>query len=196
MKLAVLFPGVGYHVDKPLLYYAKDMAAWLGYGIAKVKYGELPSGIKGSAKKMQEAFERSLENALCSLKMVEWDKYEEILFLSKSIGTAVAAEAANRLGIRTRNVYYTPVAETFRFPVQEGIAFHGTADDWVETQVLRDACAERGITLFVTQGANHSMETEDTLENIRILSGIMERTAAYLRAGIKGEKELQEQRCL
>ena len=51
MKLAVLFPGVGYHVDKPLLYYAKDMAAWLGYGIAEVKYGELPSGIKGSAKK-------------------------------------------------------------------------------------------------------------------------------------------------
>lgn len=191
MKLAVLFPGVGYHVDKPLLYYAKDIAAWLGYEIAEVTYGVLPTGIKGSAEKMQEAFERSLKNALESLKSVEWGNYEEILFISKSIGTAVAAEAANRLGIRTRNVYYTPVAETFRFPLQEGIAFHGTADSWVGTQVLCDACAKHGIPLLVTEGANHSMETDDPLENIRILSGIMEKTAAYLREGKKGLEDLR-----
>lgn len=181
MKLAVLFPGVGYHVDKPLLYYAKDLAASLGYEIMEVKYGELPSKIKGNPEKMQRAFTLSLENALISLREVEWGKYEEILFISKSIGTAVAAEAANRLGIETRNIYYTPVAETFQFSVQPGIAFHGTADSWVETRVLCEFCMTHKIPLFVTEGANHSMETEDTLENIRILSGIMEQTKNYMQ---------------
>ncbi len=181
MKLAVLFPGVGYHVDKPLLYYARDLAENLGYETIDVKYGELPDRIRGSAEKMQEAFALSLNYALNSLEAVEWDKYEEIIFVSKSIGTAVAAETANRLGIRTRNVYYTPVAETFRFPLQQGIVFHGTADAWIGTQVLRDACKACGLPLFVTEGADHSMETEDTLGNIRILSEVMERTAAYFR---------------
>lgn len=183
MKLAVLFPGVGYHADKPLLYYSKNLAAELGYKIAEVKYGALPGGIKGSAEKMREAFGISLKNALESLKEVEWERYGEILFISKSIGTAVASEAANRLGIRTRNIYYTPVGETFLFPLQEGIAFHGTADGWVSTRTVQEECAARGIPLFVTEGANHSMETEDTLENIRILEGIMRETAEYMRRG-------------
>lgn len=181
MKLAVVFPGVGYHVDKPLLYYAKDLAASLGYEIIEIKYGDLPSRIKGSPEKMRRAFTISLENALSSLKEVEWEKYEEVLFISKSIGTAVAAEAANQMGIKTRNIYYTPVAETFQFSVQPGIAFHGTADSWVETGVLQKFCAVHGIPLFITEGANHSMETEDTLENIRILSGIMEQTSDYMQ---------------
>lgn len=183
MKLAVLFPGVGYHVDKPLLYYAKDLAAGLGYETRDVAYGKLPDRIRGSAERMQEAFELSLKNAMECLQGVAWEKYEEIVFVSKSIGTAVAAETANRLGIRTKNVYYTPVAETFRFPLQPGIVFHGTADAWLGTQVLRDACKACGLPLFVTEGANHSLETEDTLGNIRILLWVMERTAAYLEGG-------------
>ena len=180
MKLAVLFPGVGYHVDKPLLYYAKDLAASLGYEYISVEYGKLPDAIKGSKEKMQEAFLCSLKSALALLDAVEWEKYGEITFISKSIGTAVAAETAHRLGLKTRNIYYTPVAETFSFPVQQGIAFHGTSDGWVEPPVLKKACEERGIPLYIAEGANHSLETEDTLQNICLLSKIMGKTKAYL----------------
>ena len=37
-KLAVIFPGVGYHSDKPLLYYSKKLAKNHGYEIKEVKY--------------------------------------------------------------------------------------------------------------------------------------------------------------
>ena len=30
-KLAVLFPGIGYHCDKPLLYYSAKLAGAAGY---------------------------------------------------------------------------------------------------------------------------------------------------------------------
>ena len=30
-KLAVFFPGIGYHCDKPLLYYGRDIAYEAGY---------------------------------------------------------------------------------------------------------------------------------------------------------------------
>ena len=31
MKLAVLFPGIGYHCDKPILYFARELAKQVGY---------------------------------------------------------------------------------------------------------------------------------------------------------------------
>ena len=34
-KLAVLFPGIGYHCDKPLLYYSKKYLKVYGYEIIR-----------------------------------------------------------------------------------------------------------------------------------------------------------------
>ena len=34
-------------------------------------------------------------------KDVEWDKYEEVLFIGKSIGTAIAAKCGQELGLNT-----------------------------------------------------------------------------------------------
>ena len=31
MKIAVFFPGIGYHCDKPLLYYVRKLAQECGY---------------------------------------------------------------------------------------------------------------------------------------------------------------------
>ena len=48
-KLCVIFPGVGYHKDKPLLYYASRLASKSGYDILSVEYSNLPQKIKGDA---------------------------------------------------------------------------------------------------------------------------------------------------
>ena len=45
-KLAVIFPGVGYHTDKPLLYYSKKLASRNGYEIVEVPYGKFPKGVR------------------------------------------------------------------------------------------------------------------------------------------------------
>ena len=57
MKLAVLFPGIGYTCDKPLLYYAEKLALAYGYEVKRVVYGNFPSGVKGDREKMKAAFE-------------------------------------------------------------------------------------------------------------------------------------------
>ena len=41
-KLAVIFPGIGYTADKPLLYYTSRLARKHGYQIQTVSYGTLP----------------------------------------------------------------------------------------------------------------------------------------------------------
>ena len=41
-RLAVLFPGIGYHCDKPLLYYSARLARTAGYRVLPVPYAGFP----------------------------------------------------------------------------------------------------------------------------------------------------------
>ena len=169
-KIACLFPGIGYTCDKPLLYYSWKLLKGTGWEVIPVTYSGFPSGVKGNAKKMLLSTQMALEQAREILKKTDWDSYQEILFVGKSIGTAVGCAYAGQHQIACRQVLFTPIEETFRWADKEAIAFHGTADPWADTGVIEKRCAELGIRLYETQGANHSLETGDIefdLETIR-----------------------------
>lgn len=180
-KLAIIFPGIGYHTDKPLLYYSKKIARENGYEIIDAIYGTLPSKVKGSKQKMLEAYQIALTNVTEQLAKVDFTVFDEILFISKSIGTAIAASYAAKYQIQARQIYYTPVEESFQAIGTEGIVFHGTGDDWARTEAIVSACEQRGLPLYLTEHANHSMETGKVSEDIRILQEIMKITEAYIQ---------------
>ncbi len=184
MKLAVIFPGVGYHTDKPLLYYGKKTARELGYDIAEAPYGNFEKNIKGSAKKMEEAFLSARRQAEKLLEDIEFRQYERIVFISKSVGTAVAASYAADHHIQAEHIYYTPVTASFQFMKscgeQRGIVFHGTADPWADTADITKGCRERELPLYTIQKADHSLETGDVLTDIKNLRKIMEQTKTFL----------------
>lgn len=179
-KIAVLFPGIGYHTDKPLLYYSKKLARKRGYEIVEVKYGTLPTGVKGNAEKMRKAFELAFTYAAEQLAGINFTAYDEVLFISKSVGTAVAAACAKKYAINPGQIYYTPVVESFDAIGQNGIVFHGTADPWAETEQIKAACRQRNLPLYLTEHADHSMETGDVERDLLIMRDIMQKTAAYM----------------
>ena len=171
-KLAVVFPGIGYTADKPLLYYTSRLASKHGYQIRTVSYGTLPKNIKGDPEKMKQAFDLALEQTERSLSSIDWNSYGSILFISKSI--------ASRHDLTVKSILFTPLAETFSFPLAGSIAFHGTADPWAETDSIRKLAAQKEVPLFLTQNANHSLETGDVLTDIFILKTTMERVQRFI----------------
>lgn len=179
-KIAVIFPGIGYHTDKPLLYYSKKLAAQAGYEIVEVPYGGFPKGVKGSAEKMEEAFYSALSQAEDILKEVDFSQYDDILFISKSVGTAVASAYGAKHHLNTRNIYYTPVEASFQFMDQLGIAFTGTKDAWAELEKVEDGCQKGGFPLYITEDANHSLETGDVIADLKNLREIMKITKEYI----------------
>ena len=180
MKLAVLFPGIGYTCDKPLMYYSGKLARALGYDVRPVPYTGFPKGVKGSPEGMRRSFALASEQAEALLGDVRWDDYESLLLIGKSIGTAVALRFAREHGLTARSVLFTPLAETFIFETGEAIAFHGTADPWAETPAIEAACRSRGIPLYLTEGANHSLETGAVEVDIRTLAITMDRVSAFI----------------
>ena len=180
-KLAVLFPGIGYTCDKPLIYYSARAARERGYEVLPVPYGHFPPNVKGDPEKMRECFSLALEQTEDILKDTDWSGREDILFLSKSIGTAAALAFAQKKGLSVRHILFTPLEETFRFPVREAAAFHGTADPWADTSRIREACREREIPLFIAENANHSLETGCAERDLQILAEVLHDVCRFMQ---------------
>ena len=184
MKLAILFPGLGYHCDKPLLYYSKKLAMKYGYTIREIAYGELPKNAKGDPGKLAECYRLGLAAAEAQLAEVDWSACEDVLLIGKSIGTVIAAAFAAKHAPRARSIWYTPLVQTFPPVRSEGIAFHGTKDPWAETDAVLRGCEEKGIPCYLTEDANHSLETGDVQTDLRNLRLVMERTEAYIAGSL------------
>lgn len=108
------------------------------------------------------------------------DQHKQLLFISKSLGTAVAAVCAARFSLSPQQVYYTPVENSFAYFRREGLVFHGTADPWARTKVVKNECRRLRLPLFLVENADHSLETADTLHDLETLHRVMARTAQYL----------------
>ena len=55
-KIAIYFPGIGYHCDKPLLYYCREIACEMGYeNYRTIDYTYSGGNIRGNIEKMKEA---------------------------------------------------------------------------------------------------------------------------------------------
>ena len=106
-----------------------------------------------------------------------------VLFIAKSVGTVVATAYAHARHLSCNFILFTPVEATFAVPVENAVAFHGTADPWAETEPLSRLCREANVPLYITENANHSLETGDVALDIRNLQTVMARVEAFLRAG-------------
>ncbi|MBQ4176701.1 MAG: alpha/beta hydrolase [Lachnospiraceae bacterium] len=184
MKIAVIFPGIGYHADKPLLYYSGKLARSLGYEVIPLSYGGFPKKIAGDRVRMEQSFRIAMEQAEDILKKTDWENAKDILFLSKSIGTVVAGAYARRhLADRQDQilqVLYTPVEATFDYICGRAEAFHGTADPWVTDEIVENRCSQLGIPLHVYPDANHSLETGDVRKDLRNMISIIEQTYSFI----------------
>ena len=82
--------------------------------------------------------------------------------------------------LKVRNILFTPLEDTFSFPLQVSIAFHGTADPWAETTSIQALAQQKEVPLFLTRHANHSLETGDIQADISALKITMEQVEHFI----------------
>lgn len=183
-KLAVFFPGIGYTADKPLLHFSRRLAADAGFEVLTLPYSGFPQKVKGDRGKLEESCRLALSQAGEMLSGIDFAEYDAILFVGKSIGTIVAAEIASCSPVpeRTHFVLYTPLEDTFAFPLGNAIAFTGDADPWVGDGVIPRLCRERDIPCRIIPNANHSLETGNVTEDIENL-GIITKKRLFCTDG-------------
>lgn len=175
MKICVLFPGVGYHCDKPLLYYSAKLAEKKGYEVVKLNFTGFTTKIKGSGEKIGSAAETALAQAEQQLADTDFSAWDEVVFIGKSIGTAACLAYRQKYGIPAKCILLTPLVQTFDFDTKDCTAFHGTADPWADTAIIRQLCKENDVPLYEYEGANHSLETGDVFRDIKNVEDTLEK---------------------
>jgi phosphoglycolate phosphatase len=187
-KLAVFFPGLGYHNDKPLLYYSRKIAISNDYKTINIIYNNIPKAIVGDENSIKNCFEILYIQAKEQLDKINFNEYNNIIFISKSIGTIIAKEYSNKNNINAKHILYTPLGYTFKVMNKENeknennnITFTGTHDQWVKLDVIENGCKEFSIPLYKYENANHSIETGNTLEDLKFLTNIMNITENFIK---------------
>ena len=178
-KKAVVFPGIGYHKDKPLLYYSIRIAKAYGYSVEHVDFSFISWDKKdlNDSARMKEIFSQAMELAG---KQLGGTKDDEVLLISKSIGTVVAACFAREKGIYAKQIYFSPLVHFGMYAPNEGIAFYGDADPLADADEIEKICADKKIAAYRISGGNHSLETGDTDMDLKNLSMIMDRVKEYI----------------
>ena len=137
-KIAVILPGIGYHKDKPLLYYAAKLAKQHGYEIISVEYHDMPQKIRGNAEMMAFAAELAIAQSRDALQNIPINSDTELLLIGKSIGTIAAAQFSAECDANIRQIWYTPLEATFAIGSQcSCIAFLGEDDPWSDVEKVK-----------------------------------------------------------
>lgn len=182
-NLVIFFPGIGYSNDKPLLYYTRKFLLKNDWQVINVNYSGFPENILGNEEKILLSQEIAFEQAEICLQNDDFSGYQNIAFVSKSIGTVAAAKFAFTKKLNVKHIFFTPLEQTFNFNQKNAIIFHGTSDVWIKTQKLQDLCKLQNFPLNLLnlyENANHSLETGDIFKDIDILKNVMEKTQKFL----------------
>lgn len=81
-KLVIIFPGLGYGLDCPLLYYADFIYQTKGFDRVHMKYQSILSNAELS---IENKLVKVREYVLEQIKEVNFTVYDEIVFLSKAL---------------------------------------------------------------------------------------------------------------
>lgn len=187
-KLVVFFPGIGYHCDKPLLYYGRDIAYEAGYEKnINMSYEYHRFDIK-NPDSMRAAALELLRQAEEQLKDIDWQAYDEIVFIAKSIGTTIAANLAEKYNSEVelkagsiKLILLTPLIQTFQWEIDNAIAFLGTKDQFSKVEDIQALTDKNNIPLYIYEECNHSLECDDTIKNLEIITDVMKKISGFIR---------------
>ncbi len=179
-KTAVIFPGVGYTKDRPLLYYAGKIAVKCGYELHSVDF----SGIDWSKEKLKDRdfLEETLKICLDRTEKALSDidvRSSDMVFISKSIGTVVATAYAKERQLDVLQICFSPL-ELIKDYVDSAVLFCADADPYAPFTELCRIAEEKDLTMHRIEGGNHSLETGDVLTDIGNLRNMMDSVSKLL----------------
>ena len=171
-KLAVIFPGAGYNKDRPLLYYSREILEKDGYEILVIEW--------------EDQVRTRYDQASDILDNIMFDEYEDVVFVSKSIGTEISSTYVAKHDLKVRQIWYTPLQETFNAccgDIEEGsiIAFIGTKDERSNVYQIKIKAEKLKIELHVYEDCDHSLECKDESKNREVLDDVMKITSEYAK---------------
>ncbi|MDF2630848.1 MAG: hypothetical protein K0R39_4679 [Symbiobacteriaceae bacterium] len=175
-QLAVFFPGANYGCEAPLLWYARKAALLAGCDTLSLVYRHQVD----LSRPFTEQMAYLVEEASAAIRRVIQPGCQRMLFVSKSMGTVVAGEVAERLShLPVSHLVLTPTPHAVPYLQRaRGIVLTGTADPKFGEPHLSRIRGVDGLEVIAVPEAVHSLELDgDVAGSLRILGQVCEACA-------------------
>lgn len=178
--LAVIMPGIGYTLDRPLMDYSKKLALELGYDVLSIEYG---FQIVRKDLNVEEDIQYVINESMDIFKAALNKNYKQIVFISKSIGTIIHTSLCNEASnYEVKNIYLTPINETMKVGIKENsLVVSGTNDPLISKETIEEIRKIKGVNIVEVKHGDHSLNIQDNvLNSIQILYKVIEAEKEYL----------------
>lgn len=174
--MVVCFPGTGFTCKEALFERCVERFTARGYDSVKLDFSHIPFR---EIETMEEAVSVARRAVKRQLSEVDFAEYGDVVWISKSLGTILAALFEEEYACVPRQLYLTPLPETLRLirPESSILALVlGTQDRFLTGDALAKFCEERNARCCIIDGVDHSLKDEQCPERTE---RIIEQIAAF-----------------
>ncbi len=187
-NLALIYPGLRYNCDKPLLYYTTQILLQNGYDVLQLRADYSTREFKDLSKAEQTI--QLIEDGKALLNSgLQTKSYNDILFAGKSLGTLIMAFILNenRELFNAKTIWLTPllnlppVSQAVLGTTGPALIIGSTADPTFEAEPVKDIQSMTNVVALSIQDANHSLEIpDDPLRSLQNLVQVSETLINFL----------------
>jgi pimeloyl-ACP methyl ester carboxylesterase len=185
--LAVVFPGLHYTCDKPLLYYSTLLLKDRGMDVLQLKPDYTSTAFRSAPD--QERARWKLDDARSGVSTVLAQRdYTRLILIGKSIGThtmAFLTDDENMQGAEL--IWLTPLLRRPELvsaalkSKQPSLYIVGNADPNHDLEALKKIARSASAQTITIDGANHSLEIkENTFDSLQVLVDVLQGISAFL----------------
>jgi hypothetical protein len=185
--LGVIFPGLHYSCDKPLLYYSSQLLIQVGFDVLQLKTDYTRRDFQFSTH--QERMNWILTDSQAAVSAgLDQRPYSRMVLIGKSMGTlAMAGLVSLEIDLQVASIWLTPllnqpllVNAAMSFP---GPALYlvGTGDTTYIPEAMEQIIDKTGAEVHAIANANHSLEIPGKIqESHRVLGDVLQVISGFL----------------
>jgi hypothetical protein len=189
--LAILFPGIGYTCQMPLLYYETRLFLSLGADVLWVEYAYNRADFKSLPDSEQKNWFNADVTASCKAGL-EQRPYSKLTLSGKSLGTLALGHllTSEPSLSHAEAIWLTPLLkgeklrEEIKKARQRSLLVIGTKDANYDAARLEEMKTLPHVRIVVLEGADHSLEVEGDVSNsIRIMDQVVQEIWRFVNPG-------------
>jgi hypothetical protein len=184
--LAIIYPGLGYNTDMPLLYYTTSILSKRGADVLQLRYNYQSEAFQSLAEKAQ--YQKVIaDSSAAYTTAIKQQSYSQITLVGKSLGTLALGHLLTQSGLaKTKFIWLTPLFrnESLRNQItsvkHQALFVIGTKDTHYSADVLKEVEDKTGGESLVIENANHSLEAEGVLESVSIMQQYVSKVSTFI----------------
>lgn len=191
--LGVIFSGIRYTYKNPLLYYSRNLLFDhnIDYFGIDYKYYADQIYINLPDEEKNKYFEDDNELVINELLKMN-EKYKKIILIGKSMGTSVIKRCLKYEQIKKKSVIIllTPgddwenIIDEIKTVNNKILVIGSFKDKYYNVKNINEIYNKINISTYELQNGDHSLEINDTIENIEQLKLIMEKIKTFIQVNI------------